>query len=339
MGIGDYYDDPKKMDVESGLRGLGATTIGHADMDGMRQDEEPLLPVAKQSQEIFISFRKKSMTIILSQDVCILVIAFFFDRFVLLPASPWVAVVAWVIPFILVAILYKARKKEPLNQVLMGVFTLFVGVGFGVLRAPMEEYAEFAGRHEIHSPQCYAILGHIFCMATLTMIACSPSKTNGLMKLAPASAAVSMGSLLLGLAGYYIRYSYICPPMIAGLAIATNSICVAWIGFQMDRLAEKLQSEDYLSPAILIWYDILAVLGVLGCALATIGMAVLGAEAGAADAGACTCADCACFGGEGCAYGCYGFYCDCYYGSGTNSNTPQSPGQRQEDHPTQQHMG
>eukprot|EP00441_Pelagodinium_beii_P014785 CAMPEP_0197666952 /NCGR_PEP_ID=MMETSP1338-20131121/64601_1 /TAXON_ID=43686 ORGANISM="Pelagodinium beii, Strain RCC1491" /NCGR_SAMPLE_ID=MMETSP1338 /ASSEMBLY_ACC=CAM_ASM_000754 /LENGTH=73 /DNA_ID=CAMNT_0043246091 /DNA_START=38 /DNA_END=256 /DNA_ORIENTATION=+ len=73
MGIGDYYDDPKKMDVESGLRGLGATTIGHADMDGMRQDEEPLLPVAKQSQEIFISFRKKSMTIILSQDVCILV--------------------------------------------------------------------------------------------------------------------------------------------------------------------------------------------------------------------------------------------------------------------------
>eukprot|EP00930_Biecheleria_cincta_P023308 TRINITY_DN16863_c0_g1_i1.p1 TRINITY_DN16863_c0_g1~~TRINITY_DN16863_c0_g1_i1.p1 ORF type:complete len:389 (-),score=61.84 TRINITY_DN16863_c0_g1_i1:100-1266(-) len=317
--------------------------------------------VAQLGENIILTFRRKSLALIVFQTICVNVIAFCVDRLAPRPDWHWMAYVGtWIFPVMVLFILNYVRRVVPLNFVLVVVFSASIGVALGLLHVPMQEYTmnwaqgeaaaessglqpeltNFTGANstfnssggsnstfsnaagiESSEPwkkdwplQCYAITAHTMGLALLMLLTCFKHPAKGLVKVMPVSIIIAIVTDIAFLIGYVV-YRDCIPPLFAITTILMSTLSIVWIGYQMDRLTRQLQVEEWVYPLILLWCEVFSCL----LALAAILLALGAIED-------CPCED------SSCCQGCYGCFCDCYYGGAKEEQNRNSdePASRQE---------
>jgi len=248
-----------------------------------------------------------------------------------LPEYHWLLYLStWVVPLIILFILNMFRYKTPLNFALLFIFSFAIGVTFGLLKVPMDLYTNnfTSDRSKNWSPQCYGMAGHTIALILLALLTCIPHGNKGMIKMAPVALVVAFFTDIGGVVAYQSYWNYVGPPLFVIVAIFMNTLSLAWIGYQMDVCATRLQVDEFLYPVILLWCEVFIAMFLI--MVFVIGVLMLLAGDGGGDgagAGGMSC--------EGVGYGCYGFYCDCYYGGSISTDSSK----KDEDAPDQETIG
>jgi len=326
----DQYRDGTQMvtaavDKSKGARKSQFTTIGKAqDMglissrtgaDAVTGEGTNPFAVSAMGTRILMRFRQKAMLTIILQSIFINAIAFMVDREIMfeLPAFHWAIYLGtWLVPIIILFFVNMFRYKSPINFILLGTFSVVIGITFGLLQVPMERYTMTftTDRTRNWSPQCYGMAGHTIALIILSLITCIPHGSRGMVKMAPVAILIAFVTDIAGILAYTTNWNYIGPPVFVIIAILMNTLSLAWIGYQMDMLTMRLQVDEFLYPVILLWCEVFIVLFLVMAFLIGILMLMMGEGGGGEGAGFC----------DGCGYGCYGVYCDCYYGGSGSAN-------------------
>eukprot|EP00930_Biecheleria_cincta_P039363 TRINITY_DN27066_c0_g1_i1.p1 TRINITY_DN27066_c0_g1~~TRINITY_DN27066_c0_g1_i1.p1 ORF type:complete len:375 (+),score=50.47 TRINITY_DN27066_c0_g1_i1:115-1239(+) len=342
------YRDGAKMveqtkETENKTRKLQADTVGKAmnfgiisnrtGADAVTYEGTNPFAVAQVGEDMFLTFRRKSMAVIILQSIFVNAIAFAVDRYAPLPEFHWGLYLAtWIIPLILLGILSCIRYKTPCNFVMLFIFSVAVGITFGLLHEPMKAYTEnFAtDRKKNWSPQCYGMAGHTIALILLSLLTCfkHPGRQPGraMVKMAPVSILVAVVTDIAGIIAYATYWNYIGPTIFIVISIVMNTLSLMWIGYQMDALALRLKLDEWLYPLILLWCEVFVTLFIVAAVMFMIVATCV--SGGAQDVGILD---------GGCA-GCYGFYCDCYYGGSGDEERRNSEDTAQDQPPVQEGM-
>jgi len=277
------------------------------------------LSVLELGDAIILTFRRKSLAILIVQSIGINAIAFCVDRFAPIPDTDSALVLcmaAWALPTVCLMLLYYYRLRKPVNLILLVVFSIAIGVTLGLLRVPMEWYTlNFHSGREIWSPQCYGMAGHTIALMLLAALSCVPHGSRGLAKVAPIAVFVGVFTNILGIVLHAKYWNYVGPTSFLVIALILNIFSIAWVGYNLDDLSAKLQVDEIFYPAILIWTELLITV----CSLTLICLVCVSGE--------CAAPDCC----EG--WFCYAVWCDCYYTDGYHQETrargddPEAPAQ------------
>jgi len=344
----DKYRDGAQMvtatvEKSKGARKSQFTTIGKAQDMGLISSrsaadaaiEEGTNPfaVSAMGTRIMMLFRQKAMVTIIIQSIFINAIAVLVDREYMfeLPPFHWgMYLGTWVVPIIVLFFVNMFRYKSPINYILLGTFSVVIGVTFGLLQVPMESYTMTftTDRTRNWSPQCYGMAGHTIALVILSLITCIPHGGRGMIKMAPVAILVAFVTDIAGILAYMTSWNYIGPPVFVIVAILMNTLSLAWIGYQMDMLTMRLQVDEFLYPVILLWCEVFIVMFILVAFILGILMMMMGEGGGAEGGGFC----------DGCGYGCYGVYCDCYYGGTSSKKSDGTDNQEDSPAPAQQDM-
>jgi len=293
------------------------------------------LAVTQLGNTIIMQFRRKAMAAIIFQSIFVNVIAFIVDRQILFqfPRFHWSFYLAsWIIPAIVLSICFCFRYKRPVNYIMFGIFTVMFGFTLGLLAVPMERYTVIFAKHPEQycsttpsdlargvcntnwSPQCYGMAWHTISLCCFALVSCIPHGRKGLIRMGPVSIAIAIVTGLLGPIAYVYHWSYVGPPMFAIVAFILNALSILWIGYQMDRLSDRLQVDEFMYPVMLVWCELFVAMAVTFTLLFTVMACLVGG-------------DVATSGCDGLCYGCYGCYCDCYYGGANDENRNDSADQ------------
>eukprot|EP00930_Biecheleria_cincta_P057608 TRINITY_DN4350_c0_g1_i6.p1 TRINITY_DN4350_c0_g1~~TRINITY_DN4350_c0_g1_i6.p1 ORF type:complete len:404 (-),score=70.54 TRINITY_DN4350_c0_g1_i6:106-1263(-) len=263
--------------------------------------------VAELGENIMLSFRRKSMALIICQSIYVNAIAFGIDRFASLPKYHWALYMStWTVPVILLGILTCARHKVPANYILLFVFSMMLGVTFGLLHEPMRVFTEeFAvDRDRNWSPQCYGMAGHTIGLCLLFLLTCFRHPGRGVVKMAPMSVMVALVTDVVGVLAYMTHWNYVGPPLFIGFAIVMHTLSLVWVGYQMDSLSGNLQVTEWLYPVILLWCEVFIAFFAMAVFFATLVLLLIGGSSGGEVSDG---------NWDGVCDGCYFLYCDCYY--------------------------
>jgi len=337
----DKYRDGQLMAQEQMAKKKGvmrnqAKTIGKAQelglissrtaSDALTADGANPFAVSQMGTRILMRFRQKSMLIIILQSAAVNGVAFAVDRELIfyLPPYHWMLYMStWIVPLMILFVLNMFRYKTPLNYALLFLFSFVIGITFGLLQVPMESYTLMFtnDRSRNWSPQCYGMAGHTIALVLLTLLTALPHGNKGMVKMAPVSLVVAFLTNIGGIAAYQTYWNYVGPPLFVMVAVFMNTLSLAWIGYQMDVCAARLQVDEFLYPCILLWCEVfiamfLAIVFIIGILMLFAGE---GGGDGVGDASGFSC--------EGVGYGCYGFYCDCYYGGSISKKDDEETGE------------
>lgn len=319
--IGDFRDGQKVIEetksVGNKAQKTQARIVGNAVDYGVissRTGAETLaqkganpFAVAELGENIMLSFRRKSMALIIFQSIYVNAIAFGIDRFASLPAYHWALYLStWIVPVILLGILTCVRHKVPANYIMLFVFSTMLGVTFGLLHEPMRVFTEeFAvDREQNWSPQCYGMAGHTIGLCLLSLLTCFRHPGKGVVKMAPMSVMVALVTDIVGILAYMTNWNYVGPPVFIGFAIVMHTLSLFWIGYQMDRLSANLQVTEWLYPVILLWCEVFIAFFMMAVFFAALVLLLIGGSSGGEVSEGHW---------DGICDGCYLLYCDCYY--------------------------
>jgi len=253
------------------------------------------------------NFRIKSLALIVMQVITVLFIGVVLDMGVTDDKHPGTYFVGGLCAFLIIVLFIMAgvRHVYPLNYFGMLLFTLVAGCCLGLSSKPMVRAQEICcpNYEKAQKPGIYAFGFYAvgLCILAVLAIASAPGGKRVLKVLPCAFVAMLCVNVL-----FFVTHSVnqFMPRNWLILADIVVSLCILWVGFECDRLAQKLKVDEYLLPVILVWADLLVLLAVTLAVIVIIG--------------------CSCMAGEGCGDGMmFGMYgCNCHsYGPWIGDNT------------------
>lgn len=211
--------------------------------------------------DVLRGFRMKAFILIAVQSVTTLVIAATVE-FGVSAARPrrWInAAFGALCSLTVVALVGVAivRHRYPWNYIGELIFTIFLGTTFGFMTDPLhlaeERYAHSSAG--VARPQVYFLAFYtagLIIIALLSLAQFPGSKR--MMKCLPcAGIAVVLVDTFMVTVWALVDF---CPLQWLLLMMFVVTCTLLWVGIENDRLAAKLNPDEYLLPVILIWADL-----------------------------------------------------------------------------------
>mmetsp|Transcript_67751 Transcript_67751/g.220550 ORF Transcript_67751/g.220550 Transcript_67751/m.220550 type:complete len:462 (+) Transcript_67751:86-1471(+) len=251
-------------------------------------------------------FRMKSFALIIVQAICTLIVGIGVDKAVgRTHVGYYVLGGLTALLVVLLAVVAALRHRVPWNYILEAAFTLVAGTLLGCLSEPLIDAQEMCcdGLDRVEKPQLYAMGFYSFGLVILGISSILGSRRR-VMK----CTHLSFIAITLTMIAFIVswRITQFCPGVWLALMMIIVALCIVWVGIECDRLATKLNPDEYMLPVILVWADLLVVTLVFTIAI----LAVLAASGSGGDIDGPSCSGC---------------YCDCGHfwvydwGNGKNS--------------------
>lgn len=211
-------------------------------------------------------FRMKSFALIIVQATCTLIVGIGVDRAVGPTHVGYYALGGLTaLLVVLLALVVALRHRVPWNYILEAAFTLVAGTLLGCLSEPLIDAQEMCcdGLDRAEKPQLYAMGFYILGLVILGIISILGSRRR-LMKCMHLSFIAMILTMVAFIVSWHI--TQFCTGEWLPLMMIIVALCIVWVGIECDRLATKLNPDEYMLPAtlhrrkvILVWADLLVV--------------------------------------------------------------------------------
>lgn len=274
------FTQSQKNEAET-LNKLRETNLASSELvaDAMAIEGANPYAVASLGQGFVKNFRIKSFALICIQVITVLFLGIIIDMGVSDDKHPGTYFVGGLCLLLVIVLLIVAgfRHFYPFNYFMEVIFTLVAGLCLGLSSKPMERAQEVCcpNTDKAEKPGIYAFGFYVagLCILSVICVLAAPGNKSVMKCLPCAFIADCFVVVLFGATWTMTKF---CPINWLMCMMFVVCMCILWVGFECDRLANKLKIDEYLMPVILVWADLLVMIAICLAIIALIMCAAMG---------------------------------------------------------------